>query len=48
VQDVFRNKPETTEELEVHLDEMNMVAVEAAGLAEVLRETGKWNGSRIP
>jgi len=47
VQDVFRINPETTAELEDLLGEMNGLAVEAASLAEALRETGKWMGARI-
>ncbi|HEV3311348.1 MAG TPA: hypothetical protein VG815_12610 [Chloroflexota bacterium] len=47
VQDVFRIKPETTGELEDLLGEMNALAVEAEGLAEALRKTGKWMGARI-
>jgi len=47
VQDVFRITPETNQELEDLLGEMNVLAVEAASLAEALRSTGKWIGARI-
>ncbi len=47
VQDVFVIKPETTEELEGLLRELNELAVETESLSEALRATGKWSGGRI-
>ena len=42
VEDVFRSNPETPASSENLLRELNDLAVEAATLAEALRETGQW------